>query len=276
MQHIAATDAWGAARTLASMRERVMGVVRRTRVLSGARRAWAMLRADPADALRRLTRHPYYWLKHLPDRRRYRRQHAAVAAENAAFDRRWGTDTAASRALGSLAIPEGAWAHGVQYECIGERDFARAMAVVQDDLRAYTFVDIGAGKGKALLLAAQHPFARVIGVEFAPELVRVARTNVATYTNARDDLACRDVDIVCADALAYELPQAPLVLYLFNPFDAMVMRPFVERVQAWRERTNQRLWVLYVNPQCRFLFDALPWLERVRDERALVVYRASG
>lgn len=251
-----------------------MGIARRVSVPAVARRAFSLLRDDPADAVRRFARHPYYWLKHLPDRRRYRREHAAVASENAAFDQRWGTDTAAPRTLGSLAIPEGAWAHGVQYEAVGERDFARALAAVADDLRAYSFVDIGAGKGKALLLAAGYPFARVVGVEFAPELVRVAEANIGAYMRARPDLACRDIDVVCADALAYALPEAPLVLYLFNPFDEAVMRPFVDRLRAWRERTGLPLWVLYVNPQCRHLFDALPWLDRVRDERALVVYRA--
>ncbi len=42
------------------------------------------------------------------------------------------------------------------------------------DLADYTFVDIGAGKSRTLLLASRYSFAKIVGVEFAKELVACA------------------------------------------------------------------------------------------------------
>src|SRR5271166_6630819 len=46
------------------------------------------------------------------------------------------------------------------------------------DCREFVFVDIGSGKGRVLLMAADYPFQRVIGVELLPELHRVAQANL--------------------------------------------------------------------------------------------------
>ena len=47
-----------------------------------------------------------------------------------------------------------------------------------------TFVDVGAGMGRAMLLAAELPFRAVIGVELNPALVRIARRNLAVWRKA--------------------------------------------------------------------------------------------
>ena len=62
------------------------------------------------------------------------------------------------------------------------------------------FVDFGAGLGRVVIQAAQHPFGRVIGVEISPELSATARANV---DQMRTRLACPDVEIVTADATRF-------------------------------------------------------------------------
>ena len=49
---------------------------------------------------------------------------------------------------------------------------------------AYTFVDLGAGMGRAMLLAAAYPFRAVVGVELHPTLARIARRNLALWRAA--------------------------------------------------------------------------------------------
>src|SRR6516225_8353137 len=44
---------------------------------------------------------------------------------------------------------------------------------------AFTFVDIGCGKGRALMVASAFPFRRLVGVEISPELCEIARANTA-------------------------------------------------------------------------------------------------
>src|SRR5215469_11495850 len=43
-----------------------------------------------------------------------------------------------------------------------------------DDFANYTFIDIGSGKGRMLFVAAEYPFEKVIGVEFAVDLHEIA------------------------------------------------------------------------------------------------------
>ncbi len=50
------------------------------------------------------------------------------------------------------------------------RMFQQAFARLDIDFEKFTFVDLGAGKGRIMLLASNFPFQRVLGVEFVPEL----------------------------------------------------------------------------------------------------------
>jgi tRNA1(Val) A37 N6-methylase TrmN6 len=75
-----------------------------------------------------------------------------------------------------------------------------------------TFLDLGAGKGRAVFLAAaRYPFKRVIGVELSKDLSDVARANI---DRLRDQLICQDVHIVNADVLDYEIPDDVTVVFL--------------------------------------------------------------
>jgi len=63
--------------------------------------------------------------------------------------------------------------------------------------------------------------------------------------------------VACTDAAEYEFPQGPLIVYLYNPFDAAVMSPVAQKLR----RHEGDLWVIYVNPRHGDLFDF--WMERM-------------
>jgi SAM-dependent methyltransferase len=110
---------------------------------------------------------------------------------------------------------------------------------------SYTFIDLGAGMGRALLLAAELPFRAVIGVEMHPTLARIARKNLSQWRTA--GRSCAPLRMVCCDAAEFPLPPGPCVVFLFNPFAAPVLRR-VLRVwnRSLRGREGQ-LDILYVN-----------------------------
>ena len=58
------------------------------------------------------------------------------------------------------------------------------------DSSAYTFIDLGSGKGRALFVAAEYPFCRVLGVEFAIELHHQAEINITRYNRLRRKCSC--------------------------------------------------------------------------------------
>lgn|SRR5262249_53054176 len=110
----------------------------------------------------------------------------------------------------------------------------------------FTFVDIGSGKGRALLLAAEHPFRRIIGIELLPELHAIAKQNVADL-HARESLKSA-VELQCGDAAQFSFPLEPLVVFVFNPLPEAGLRKVVTNL----ERSLRELWrpifVIYVNP----------------------------
>jgi tRNA1(Val) A37 N6-methylase TrmN6 len=84
------------------------------------------------------------------------------------------------------------------------------------NLAGYTFIDIGAGKSRTLLLASRYNFVKIVGVEFAQELVACASRNIASFCCDRE--SCRDLAVVEADATQFDFPYTPLVLFFYNPF----------------------------------------------------------
>jgi SAM-dependent methyltransferase len=108
-----------------------------------------------------------------------------------------------------------------------------------------TFVDLGAGMGRAVLLASEFEFKAVVGVELHPNLAAIARKNVRLWRAAGRERA--PVRIVEGDAVEFALPVGALLVFVFNPFGAAVLRRLLKR---WRKPLCERaqaLDILYVN-----------------------------
>jgi predicted RNA methylase len=109
----------------------------------------------------------------------------------------------------------------------------------------YTFLDFGAGMGRAVMLAAELPFRRVIGVELNPALARIARRNLASWRTAGRALA--PTRILCCDAAEFRFPPGPCLAFLFNPFGAPVMRRLLANIsKAFASRAGEMDFI-YVN-----------------------------
>ena len=120
------------------------------------------------------------------------------------------------------------------------------------DLRDYTFVDLGSGKGRTLLMASDYPFRRIVGIELLSSLHQIAQQNLDQYKS--ESQKCFLLESICADATAISFPDGPLVLYLFNPLPESGLR----RVRLNLERTvrdhPRPVYVLYHNPLLEHVF----------------------
>jgi hypothetical protein len=151
------------------------------------------------------------------------------ARANWLFDRQHGVDTAGEIALDLAGVPEKDVARGNGiYRALTESAFREAIESIQIDYAKYTFIDIGSGKGKLLLLASRYGFREIIGVEYALSLHETALHNVAIY-GAANRVGMR-IKPVHADALTYELPDGPLILFVFNALARPFMRTLLQRV----------------------------------------------
>jgi SAM-dependent methyltransferase len=116
------------------------------------------------------------------------------------------------------------------------------------------FVDIGSGKGRAVLLAAEHAFRRVVGVEISPALHQIATQNVA---RARG-LKCRNIELVQADATEWKVPDDATVLFFFNPFDGEVLARVCDRIRQSLADTPRRVTIIYVRAD-KFFEKEVAW-----------------
>lgn len=173
------------------------------------------------------------------------------------FDAAHGVDTAGIISLAALDIVEPGWVHGFDYQPVEPMDFADVLEPFAVDYPRTTFIDLGAGKGRVVMLASALPFRRVIGVEIAPELARVAIANVSRYTQALG--SATPWEIVRADAGDYEFPATPLVIFMYNPFAVPIMR----RVIAQLREVRKRVLVIYVRPELAELWAFAPGFHEV-------------
>jgi SAM-dependent methyltransferase len=190
------------------------------------------------------------------------------------FDSTFGVSTSGRIGQYDLKVDEPALlAHAVEYRPTPVNDFVDILRGLGLDFRSWTFLDLGAGKGRALLLASLFPFAKVVGVEFAAELVEEARRNIAAFRNPRQ--VCRNLHVVCQDAAAYTLPAGNVLVYLNNPFHGPVMQRVVANIDASIRGSSRDLYVVYWNPFFSSAFDACSSLEVVRSGASYLVYQCA-
>lgn len=188
------------------------------------------------------------------------------------FDREHGVDTAGKIPIRDLAVESASADSGVGYQAISPEGFRRMMAAVGADVGGWTFVDLGAGKGRALLLAAEHPFARIVGVEFSERLCEIARENVRRYRHPAQ--RCRTFEVHCADAATYPIPAGPAIVHLYNPFYEVVVAQVLGNLERSLEAEPRDLFVLYYDPVSARLFERSPHFSLAVKESSFAVYRA--
>jgi SAM-dependent methyltransferase len=139
------------------------------------------------------------------------------------------------------------------------------------DFQRFRFVDLGSGKGRALLLASDYPFREIIGVELSPELDRIARSNIARYSEAKGGLL-PDTPVISmqGDATDFAWPPGPLIVYMWNAFTEPVMERVFRNLESSLKEEPRELYVVYVHPELESMLAGLPWLVKLwREEFAM-------
>jgi SAM-dependent methyltransferase len=135
----------------------------------------------------------------------------------------------------------------------------------------YTFIDLGSGKGRTLLMASEYPLHRVLGVELLPELNQIAQQNIREFNG--DQRKCHRVESVCQDARFFEFPQEPLLIYLFNPFLESGLAQVIDNLERSLQGCPRSVIVVYHNPLLAKVLDASPALKKTGATHQYSVYK---
>jgi len=138
-------------------------------------------------------------------------------------------------------------------------------------LQDFTFIDLGSGKGRVLLMAAPYGFKRIIGVEYMPEWHRIAKKNIRKFTAEHQPAAV--IENLCMDAREFDFPAGPLIVYLFNPFPEPVFAAVLDQLRTSLLQEPRPVYVAYRFPEFDNLLQRCGWLEQITGTEQWVVYR---
>ena len=142
------------------------------------------------------------------------------------FDRKLGVETGGWIEPADLTVPAGDVAEGFTYGGTQARLVRWCFSPLPPSRGSFTFVDMGSGKGRVLLYAAQAGFRRCLGVEFAEELHVVALANAEIAKESG-----LTIEPVLGDAAKFEFPEEPIVVYFNNPFSERVMEQVIANLR---------------------------------------------
>ncbi len=137
-------------------------------------------------------------------------------------------------------------------------------------LKDFTFIDLGSGKGRALLMAVPYGFKRIIGVEFMLEWHQTAEANIRKFAESHH--GCPPMESLCMDARDFEFPEEPTVVYLFNPFPEPVLARVLERLRESLRRKPRPVFVAYRYLEFEKLLQQCDWLEKIAGTEQWAVY----
>ena len=196
------------------------------------------------------------------------------------FDRKYGLDTGGYLGPEDLVKGRRNDAHNYGYSAIAPSVFYEAcrrwratLPAVSGRVEGYTFVDVGAGKGRAILLASDLPFRKIIGVELNEELALQAQRNVARWNRVAGLRKRPPIRVIHGDALEFRWPRPPLLVYMYNPFACSLVAQLAVKLAAAARSGRGLVDLLYVNPSCsdvlteQRLFERL-WTARIEMDEA--------
>src|SRR6516225_6530452 len=187
------------------------------------------------------------------------------------FDRKFHVDTSGQIHLSELDIQSPNSAFGNSYQPSAPSMFFEMLGTLKIRHGDYTFIDFGSGKGLVLLLASNYPFRRIIGVEFSPQLHRIADQNIRNYQNPAQQ--CRKIELLVGDVVEYRIPAEREVLYLFNPFNEKIMEVLVSNIRKSLEVHPRPVFVLYKNPIANAVFEKERFLRTVEINKRYAIYK---
>lgn len=206
------------------------------------------------------------------------------------FDRLNGTSTGSLIPGEQLTTGHRHDRHNTAYHGVAPSLFRKLLARWQSlavhPIERTAFLDIGGGKGRAMLMATELPFRRIVGVELHPGLAECARANIELWQASHTGSHMRLEE---GDAMRMRIPAGPCLAFLFNPFDIILMDRLLTRfMHQFRDRHGE-LDLLYVNDEQRRLiqdehrnYEEL-WRGRIhlshedRDaDKAIIEYDADG
>ena len=133
------------------------------------------------------------------------------------------------------------------FESTGVSVFPDIMKHLNIDYRQFHFLDIGAGKGRTMLMALEFPFKKITGIELSEDFVEITKQNLSTFKNIEQK--CFELECIARDALEYTFPNNNLVIYFFNPFNSEILEQLIRKIISTLKKSDKECYLVYLYPR---------------------------
>jgi len=144
-------------------------------------------------------------------------------------------------------------AHATEYMPVSYFTIEQLFSHLPEKAKTGTFLDIGCGKGRAMCIAAHYGFNNVSGIDFAKEMIDAAAKNLA---RTKDIFPNFQYELAWADITTLEIGKETSTVFLFNPFDEILMKLVVQKIKTSLKNYPRTLHVMYASPRHEELFFA--------------------
>ncbi len=108
-----------------------------------------------------------------------------------------------------------------------------------------SFLNIGCGKGRAMMVAAHFGFTNIKGIDIAEQFCEHARSEwkkkASIFLNTR-------LQIICTDASQYIIAPQIQTIFLYNPFQQPLIDLLITRIDESIRKNSRTIYLIYLNP----------------------------
>jgi len=183
------------------------------------------------------------------------------------FDKRYNVSTQDVMSHKDLGLTS---QYSVDYVPIHERVINHVLNNLNISYEDYIFIDLGCGKGRAILAAMLFPFKKIIGVELIEFTSKIATDNVEILKKNKL-VKCTDIEICCQDAINFDIPNDNITFFLFMPFVGPILDQVLDKICRFREENNKRVIIAHaeLRPSDEKIFLSKDRIKKIHDYRTL-------
>jgi hypothetical protein len=134
-----------------------------------------------------------------------------------------------------------------RYQGSHVRILRKAFRRLNIDFADYHFIDLGCGKGRAMLIASIFGVKKCIGIEISPTLQTICDLNINTFCR-RTGADKKAFEVFKGNVLDFRVTTPNNLVYLFNPFNMNVVEGVVKKLKC-ASLTPEADVILSINPR---------------------------
>jgi Histone methylation protein DOT1 len=183
-------------------------------------------------------------------------------SEHEQFDLKYGVDTQSRVQVSELEQSAPVVQFANRYEATPIAALHKIIRGLKVDRSHFTFIDLGSGKGRVLLIAGLYRFKAVIGVEFSHKLHNIALRNIKRFR----DLGLTHTHICSFNCDAAEFDFSSVkdkIVFCYNPFAAELIGRVLDNIEAGQVQDRKTIFV-YLGPIPASISDRLSRFPLIR------------